>query len=553
MTRAVGSPLAGRALAALVLVLPFEPRWPTLSLLGLQWTFLEAAAAVSTVIAAWFVRRRLGALLRRPPLSVACLSAFAAVHLLSAVAAPAHREAAAVYSLRMTAAAALAVIVAACERRDVHRMLRAVIPMALVVAGFAILEGAGLRALDPFLNLFRATAYVYEGSRRASAASESPNLAAALLAHGLVVAAGFASLAAAPARRTALLAVPLSVGLLLTYSRGGLVAAVVGTAVLLRALPRKARRAPLAALASLVGVVALLASGDSALRRRMIGPALAEAEGARYEPLDAALVLQPGETRAVSARVVNTGSKTWLPSSYRLTCAWFRDGRFLDAGCAAELSRPVPPGESIVLQAVARAPEVEGSYFLAWNVVGGSGLFSFLGIPPGLVPAAVGERGAAALPSNPPSFVSRRSRWELWKLASGMWLERPLLGFGPDNYRKMHEAFAGWPSGREGLADYAHSAYLEAAASTGSLGLLTLLATLLATLGAAWRVAAHAPGLEDRVAAAALTGLLAGIAAHSAVDHLLGFTSEYLFFGCVVGGAAALGRREDLSEATAAA
>lgn len=554
MTRdAAAPPLAGRILAGLIVVLPFEPRRPVLPCFGLELTFLEAVAAATTVWLAWAVRGRLRSVLRRPPLPVACLGAFAAAHFVSAAGATAHRGAAAVYSLRMAAAAALAAIVSACDWRDVRRALRAVVPMAGVVAGLALLEGAGLRALDPFLNLFRAGPYVFEGSRRASAATESPNLAAALLAYGLVAAAGLGASAARPLLRSALVGVPLSAGLLLTYSRGGLVAALVGSAVVFAASPRTARSAPLGVLASLLGVAALFATGDGALRRRLLGDWVAAADGARYEPLDAVLVLAAGETRPVRVRVVNSGTTTWLPRAHRLGCAWFAEGRFFDAACEAKLPGPVAPGESVALTALARAPDRAGSYFLVWNVVDELGPFSFQGIPPGLVAAAVGGAGRVALPSNPPSVVSPRSRSRLWRLAWDMWRERPLLGFGPDNFRKLHAVFGGWPSGRGGPVDYAHSAYLEAAASTGTLGLVTLLATLVAALAWGLRALAHATGSEERGAAAALLGLVVVVITHATVDFLLAFTAQYAFFGFVIGAVSALVRSQSLSEPTAAA
>ena len=98
--------------------------------------------------------------------------------------------------------------------------------MAGVVAVLAILEGVGVRDLDPFLNRFRAGPYLFEGARRASATTESPNLAASLVACGLAVTAGLAAPAARPALYAVLLALPLAAGLLLTYSRGGLMAAL---------------------------------------------------------------------------------------------------------------------------------------------------------------------------------------------------------------------------------------------------------------------------------------------------------------------------------------
>jgi O-antigen ligase len=125
-----------------------------------------------------------------------------------------------------------------------------------------------------------------------------------------------------------------------------------------------------------------------------------------------------------------------------------------------------------------------------------------------------------------------------------MWRERPLLGFGPDNFRKLHADFGGWPSSSAPLRDSAHSAYLEAAASTGALGLSALVATFVASFVDARRALARAPGATAAAAALALLGLLAAIVTHATVDFLQSFTAQYIVLGFAVGAASALARDE---------
>jgi len=104
----MGAPRAGSlALPALVFLLPFEPRRPILPLLGFQLTLLEAAAGVMGAVLLWSVRRRVPSLLRRPPLPLAFLGLYAAAHVLSAAFAPAHRDLAARFALRMLVMAGL--------------------------------------------------------------------------------------------------------------------------------------------------------------------------------------------------------------------------------------------------------------------------------------------------------------------------------------------------------------------------------------------------------------------------------------------------------------
>ena len=72
------------ALSALLVVLPFEPRRPTLPVLGLELTLLEAVAAAATAALLFIGRERLGPILRRPPLPLALLGSYAAAGALSA-------------------------------------------------------------------------------------------------------------------------------------------------------------------------------------------------------------------------------------------------------------------------------------------------------------------------------------------------------------------------------------------------------------------------------------------------------------------------------------
>jgi O-antigen ligase len=111
---------------------------------------------------------------------------------------------------------------------------------------------------------------------------------------------------------------------------------------------------------------------------------------------------------------------------------------------------------------------------------------------------------------------------------------------GPDNFRRLYGSAAGHPSWDTRV--FANNTLLEAAATTGALGLLALGGTLIATALSAGR------GLRDAGApgstAGALFAVTIGLAAHGVVDYVLAFTGHYLLFGLVVGAAAGLGRPE---------
>jgi hypothetical protein len=538
------------ALSALLLVLPFEPRRPTLPVLGLELTLLEAVAGLAATALLFLERERTGAVLRRPPLPLVLLASYVAASALSAAVAPFNRVLAAKFVLRMAASAVLALAVAAAPRGVARRGLRALAAAGAVVAALAILEGAGVSALDPFLDRFRAGPYWIGTFRRATAGSENPNLAAAVLLYALVPAVGAAALYRAPA----LLAVPLTaffgLGLLFTYSRGGLAAltaalVVLGLALLARA--RAAARAPAAAVLALVGMTAAFAAAKGPRDARLYTDGGAPSHSVAYAPGEDFLSLAPREVREVPVTLTNTGTAAW--GDAMLGCTWRRaDGTLATdwqatAVCPAASVPRAAPGQTVHVRAAIRAPDSEGRYLLVWDLFADGWALSSRGVVPATVPTIVSRDPAAAQPfsySAPPG-TWRRGRAELWRAAVAMWRQHPLTGIGPDNFRWAHAGSAGGPSGstHETLIP-ANNLFLEAAATTGTLGLLALVGTLAATARAAWRALQRAaPGSADAVWAAVLLALTVGVAVHGTVDTLLGFTGHYLFLGIVVGAASA--------------
>jgi O-antigen ligase len=79
--------------------------------------------------------------------------------------------------------------------------------------------------------------------------------------------------------------------------------------------------------------------------------------------------------------------------------------------------------------------------------------------------------------------------------------------------------------------------FLEAAATTGTLGLLALLGTFASIVRGTLRELSLAPCASEAAWAAILLALTVGIGVHGMVDSFLGFTGHYLFLGLVVGSA----------------
>ena len=535
---------AGAALFGLLLLLPFEPRAPVLALRDARITLLEAVAAVAVLVLAWDARGRIGALARRPPFPLLALGLFGAAHLLSAALATEHRGLALKFALRMAAMAAFALVVAAQPPKVHGTGLVGLVTAATLVAVLAVAEGLGTRSLDAFLGAFREAPFNVAGVRRASAGTEYPNLAAAFVMYGLLASAGLLSERPRAWRAAAPLAALLSLGLLFTYSRGALVAAALGL-VAVAAVRRSAAAAPLASLLVLGATTAgFLASGE-AFRLRLGSEGISGWYGARYEPEEREMSLAPGERRTTAVTVINTGSKAWVVSeAFHLSCRWYdAERRARWDGGRTMLPRDLGPGESVRLRAELEAPASEGRFVLAWDMVHEhTTWFSEEGVPPGVVEVRVSRGAPPPRVVTPPLRIEekpwRPSRWELWSLALALWRESPLLGVGPDNYRRLYGPRAGRLSWDTRV--FANNTLLEAAATTGLLGASALAATLVSTILVGARRLRRAPaGSRAQGVAAALLGLSLGLAAHGVVDYVLAFTGHYLLFGFVVGAVSA--------------
>ena len=547
------------ALPGVLALVPFEPRSPTLALGPFHFTVLEGVALLAMGGLAWRAAAS-GSWRRRPALPVLLLALFALVELVSAAVASDDPAASSKFALRMAFMAVFAAGAALTTDEERWRALAGLAVGGLAASLLAVAEGAGLRALDPALAAFREMPFNVAGVRRATAGSEYPNLGAACIAYGLLSAVAWAARRRWSATPGVLLAAPFALGLLYTYSRGALVAlaaalmvaaAVLADADRAGALPDRAARAvvPGAALAALAAIALVFTAAGEVFQLRLGSEGVDAWYGARYEPEARALTLAPGAATLTPVKVTNTGRKAWTEEGqFHLSYHWYDvERRVAMDGGRTFLPRPVAPGQSALLVAEVRAPDRPGAYLLLWDMVQEqTSWFSGQGVRPAVVRVTVRAGAtaaeAAALPAAAPPRTSglawRPGRGELWSLAARMWRAHPLLGVGPDRFRRLYGPWAGraWWDDRV----YANNTLLEVAATAGSVAA----ALLAAAIGTAWLLAWRARRDVQAVAqAAALGALLAFAALHGLVDYLLAFTGHYLVLGFTVGAAAALAPR----------
>jgi putative inorganic carbon (HCO3(-)) transporter len=105
-----------------------------------------------------------------------------------------------------------------------------------------------------------------------------------------------------------------------------------------------------------------------------------------------------------------------------------------------------------------------------------------------------------------------------WQAALDMWSARPWLGVGFGNYAAAYSQYAlpKWPL----ALGHAHNYYLNIAAETGLLGLLTYLVLWGAALWQTVRAVIRSDGPYARALALGALGMLVHVSVHNVVDNL---------------------------------
>ena len=541
------------AIALLVLVLPFEPMEPLVALLGFKMSHLEVAAFVLLALSASGLHARRLTF----PLAVPALALFLAVFV-SAAFAEGSLLLPLKFSLRMTAGFVAFVLtsfaLAAAPRFDL--LCFAFAAAGTTTAAIALLEAGAVPAIDGLVAPFREHSFEVGGQHRVAATFSYPNTAGGFLALTLPPAMSFIVRGKLPGRMRAvafIVSLGIFIAILLTYSRGALLGAIAASVVftlMIRSSNLKGLRGLLGLNASFLVIAVGLLLIDPAFRWRALSEGDRNWYLAEIVPESDALELASGELTDTRVQVANVGKLTWGSigeKPFHLSYRWFhftKDGTLVPLPIEGERTRlpsPLAPGQRMDLIASVRAPKKPGSYVVVWDMVHKHTTWFSDKVGLGTPVNVVVDKTVSARAVRPGDLRQtmtgrawRPGRRELWGIALGLFLEHPILGVGPDNFRWLYGAFAGkevWDT-----RVFSNSLYLELLSTIGIVGFAAfVLLAARAVVGLA-----RSASFEAAAIMASLTGFLV----HGLFDYLLAFTPIYLAFFVLLGAASAALRKE---------
>jgi hypothetical protein len=572
-------------LLLLALLLPFET--PLFRLGPLRITTVELALYL--LLAAWAVVVTLGVAVSRSPVrcAVDALRGDAAaqaallwcvVVFVSAAVAPSDRAAVLKFALRTLSGVLVFFATRSLTRPpDVaRRVLLALVAGALLSAATALVDALSPGSA-PLWAIFRQGDFETFGLARASGVFAYPTIGAMYweAAVPLVVVAPFLE-SAAHYRKAgstggvafAILGGVLLVGAILaSATRAGLAGAVIACAAMAgltwRSGPSLRRATTGVLVVSSVLTLNIVLSG-SRLGQRLQWWRDATWFGVEYLAKRAPPVVRVREDFSVPVTLRNSGNVSWPHAGIhptRLAYHWERlDGPTTRAdfeGQRTALPADVPPSGAIELVAIGRGPDIEGAYLLRWDLVqedvtwfserGNGTPEQRVDVIPAweVAPPSAESQDAAALVLGPPAAVAPEplARVALWRAALVLWRERPLLGIGPDNFRRRYPAVLSAGSGERGsFTDrlHANSLYFETLADLGLAGVFALVMLVIALARLIRDDCRSAYGPKPNLRRPAILGLGCGVATgsffvHGLFDYFFEFTPLFGLFWVLLG------------------
>lgn len=546
--------LAFLSLLALAAMLPMEIRAPLVRVGPIGITNVESCLYVALVFAA------AARLLTRPRdlaasfgLLHAAVLAWAAVNFASALAAAEDRDVAMRFAARAAAGCALvfAVTIAVTGRRRLQWVLGAIVTGAVASALAGLLE-IWSPSVRLALMVFKEQRSLVGGFLRASGTFDFANTAAMYWEATLPIIIAAAALLW-QGRRRAAAAAPIAgacvlvVALVFTLSRAGFVTMCIclGLLVVLswRVFP-SARVPALVSAGALVAAASVATSAGSPLALRLQSDHLPTWYRTLYHVQPPVLEMEAGTTAPFSVTLRNVGLVRWRASGPEpVTLSHFWQGPdgstdLIPSGRRANLPHDIEVGEEVTLRTEVRAPGRPGRYTLRWDLAQEHVTwFSALGVPTGdaMVEVTPARAGRPPVPRGGDVVAApeeRPTRRRLWGAAWRLWQTSPLLGIGPDNFRRRYGPQLGLA--RPDMRIHANSLYVESFVTLGVFGagaLAFLMFALAVTVARRWRVL----GGPGRLL---MTGPAVGLLAffvHGLVDYFLIFAPTSLLFWMYAG------------------
>ena len=459
----------------LVASLPFELRFTVFGLSNLQWIFVATAAtSLPGLLGDWkeLARDRI----------VIAAGVLMLVYWLAAVTAPEFSGNSINGAVRMTAGLALLMI--ALRRTDTPRVLGVWCVASIAAATYAL--GAHLGIVSS--NLFRTEEFFLGTAQRLSGSFEYPNTAAAFFAMSLPLVWLIPGRMSGRLAGTALLWLTL----VLTYSRGAMAAVLLAYAGVWLLTGAHRRWSPPAVFAAIgAGVFGLVSLAAPLLVTRLSSVTSNNPISALYELDYTGLRQRPNTRDQANVTVINDGRTVWPatgPGRVVLTNRWYHvaEDRLLeDPPIETPIPTAVAPGERMTLEADLLTPDSAGEYLLIWDLQIGQDWFSRLRIDPTFTEVEIAADAVRTTdqrdlshwyPAEPEvtrSLDASISRRTLWTTAGRMFLENPILGVGPDNFRLLYGRYLGYLNWDTNIRS--NSMYLELLATSGLAGLVTFL------------------------------------------------------------------------------
>jgi hypothetical protein len=552
--RSRGAVVASFGVIVLVLAAPFEGLNPILRLPGQSLSSVEAV--LLAVLAATAIALATSATWPDLPwIPAAAWAAFVAASFVSAIVAPAFRT----NALHMTARFALAgsvwamTVIGAGSERDRRRIVVAIVVSGVIVGALVLADFVSAPGANWLLAPFRTGVAVVGAQVRATGPFQYPTIASMYLEIAFAAGIGLlVSLEPTSWTRQVLLIAGLALmceAIVFTFTRSGLLTVGLSLAIV---GAHQWMRHGFGRTTRLVCVLALIAAIELLSSRSMEMLALrmtTEGQGRWFSvvyDVPARVTLDTRTPIDVPITVTNTGRATWdsdAAEPIRLSYHWVAedaDEVIAWEGIRTVFDRPVRAGETVSLSAQVGGPGRPGRFRLMWDIEQEHRLWfstepdAAIAFSSGVVTGPVRSTQIGTGPRRIPRMAVRPGRLVLWGAAWRMFVERPLLGIGADNYRLRYGRYSTIKEADPRV--HSNSMYFEVLAGTGLLGAAAFLWLGLLQASAAldaWRTSALGLGIGAACAAIALHGL---------VDSFMSFSGTYILMAITMGLASASAR-----------